>query len=159
MHDCGTLAAPLSAEAQVQVPHIGYLSPLSATDVVLEAFRQGLRELGYVEGQTIVIEYRFAEGRPERLPALAAELVRAHVDVMVTPSTPATVAAMQTTNTIPIVSPTAGNLVATGIVKSLALCCWSFSYLMRTQYWMDLERVVLKHSPTYTRGLPNTLAT
>jgi len=103
------------------VPHIGYLSPLSPTDgMVLEAFRQGLRELGCVEGQTIVIEYRFAEGRPERLPALAAELVRLKVDVIVTAGSPAPEAAKQTTRTIPIVFAVAGDPVAVGFVASVA---------------------------------------
>jgi putative ABC transport system substrate-binding protein len=113
------LAAPLAAEAQV--PHIGYLSPLSLTDgIVLEAFRQGLRELGYVEGQTIVIEYRFAEGRPERLPAFAAELVRLKLNVIVATSSPAPEAAKQATRTIPIVFAVVGDPVAAGLVASLA---------------------------------------
>ena len=84
----GALGAALTAEAQApaKVPRIGFLSVLSPTDNphLLEAFRQGLRELGYVEGQNIAIEYRFGEGRPERLPALAAELVRLKVDIIVT---------------------------------------------------------------------------
>jgi putative ABC transport system substrate-binding protein len=88
----GLLAAPLSAEAQApaKVPRIGFLSARPATDnpKFLESFRQGLRELGYVEGQNIAIEYRFAEGRPERLPVLAAELVRLKVDVIVTGGPP-----------------------------------------------------------------------
>jgi len=120
----GLLAAPLAAEAQapVKVPRIGYLSALSPTDNtdILEAFRQGLHELGYVEGQTIAIEYRFAEGRPERLPALAAELVRLKVDVIVTGPPPAPEAAKQATSTIPIVFAVAGDPVALGLVASVA---------------------------------------
>jgi putative ABC transport system substrate-binding protein len=112
-------ASPFAAEAQV--PHIGYLSPLSPTDgMVLEAFRQGLRELGYVEGQSIVIEYRFAEGRPERLPTLAAELVRLKMSVIVATSSPAPEAAKQATRTIPIVFAVVGNPVAAGLVTSVA---------------------------------------
>jgi len=118
-------AAPLAAEAQQakKVWRIGLLSASSAPANLLTAaapFRQGLHDLGYVEGRDFVMEYRYAEGQPDRLPGLAADLVRAPVDVIVTIGTPATRAAMQATNTIPIVSPTAGNLVATGIVKSLA---------------------------------------
>ena len=120
----GLLAAPLAAEAQApaKVPRIGFLSVLSLTDNPheLEAFRQGLRELGYVEGQTIAIEYRFAEGRPERLPALAAELVRLKVDVIVTAGPPAPEAAKQATSTIPIVVAATGDPVAEGLVASLA---------------------------------------
>jgi putative ABC transport system substrate-binding protein len=118
------LAGPITAEAQApaKVPRIGYLSVLSPTDnpYTLEAFRQGLRELGYVEGQTIAIEYRFAEGRPERLPALAAELVRLKVDVIVTAAPAAPEAAKQATSTIPIVFAVVGDPVAVGLVASVA---------------------------------------
>jgi len=118
------LAVPLAAEAQApaKIPRIGFLSARPPTDnpYFIEAFRQGLRELGYVEGQTIAIEYRFAEGRPERLPALAAELVRLKVDVIVTGGTPAPLAAKQATSTIPIVFAVAGDPVAEGLAASLA---------------------------------------
>jgi putative ABC transport system substrate-binding protein len=118
------MTAPLRVEAQApaKVPRIGYLSVLSATNnpYTLEAFRQGLRELGYVEGQTIGIEYRFAEGRPERLPALAAELVRLKVDVIVTAAPAAPEAAQHATSTIPIVFAAVGDPVAVGLVASVA---------------------------------------
>jgi putative tryptophan/tyrosine transport system substrate-binding protein len=118
------LAGPLGVEAQQagKVWRIGYLSPGAspASFAVKGPFRQGLHDLGYVEGRDLVMEYRFADGHSERLPELAADLVRAHVDVLVTFGTPATLAAMQATGTIPIVSPVAGRLVETGIVKSLA---------------------------------------
>ena len=118
------LAAPLAAEAQSakKVYRIGYLSAGSATLTpnLRENFLQGLRDLGYVEGRDFVMEYRFAEGKADRLPGFAADLVRAHVDVIVTIGTPATLAATQATGTIPIVSPVAGALVEKGIVKSLA---------------------------------------
>src|SRR6266436_9618559 len=118
------LAAPLVAEAQqaAKVPRIGFLSPLSPTDNpdLLEAFRQGMRELGYADGQTIAIEYRFAERQPERLPALAAELVRLKVDVIVTGGPPAPEAVKQATSTIPIVFALAGDPVTEGLVASLA---------------------------------------
>ncbi len=118
------LAAPLAAEAQqVKVSRIGFLSGQSPTDLArqLEAFRQGLRELGYVEGRNIAIEYRFAEGRPERLPALAVELVRLKVDIIVTAGPPAPLAAKQATTTIPIVFAISNDPVAEGVVSSLAI--------------------------------------
>jgi putative ABC transport system substrate-binding protein len=118
------LAAPLAAEGQApaKVPRIGYLTSLSLTEsaIGLESFRQGLRELGYVEGQTIAIEYRFADGQPDRLPALAAELVRLKVDVIVTGGPPAPEAAKQATSTIPIVFAVAADPAAQGLVASLA---------------------------------------
>jgi putative ABC transport system substrate-binding protein len=117
-------AAPLVAEAQApaKVPRIGFLSGRSPTDNVhnLESFRQGLRELGYVEGQNIAIEYRFAENRPERLPALATELVRLKVDVIVTAGPPAPQVAKQATRTIPIVFAVGNDPVADGLVTSIA---------------------------------------
>jgi putative ABC transport system substrate-binding protein len=118
------LAVPRAAQGQTpaKVPRIGFLSVLSLTDNPhdLEAFQQGLRELGYVEGQNIAIEYRFAEGRPERLPALAAELVRLKVDVIVTAAPAAPEAAQRATNTIPIVFAVVGDPVAVGLVASVA---------------------------------------
>jgi ABC-type uncharacterized transport system substrate-binding protein len=120
----GLLAAPLAAEAQqaAKVARIGYLAAnLAAGPHRLEAFRQGLRDLGYVEGRNLVIESRSAEGKFERLPALAAELVALKVDVIVTAEgTPAALAAKQATRTLPIVFATAGDPVASGLVTSLA---------------------------------------
>jgi putative ABC transport system substrate-binding protein len=113
----------LSAEAQQpkKVPRIGILSPLSSSaDDLLDAFRQGLRELGYVEGRNIVIEYRSAEGRNDRLPELAAELVRLKVDVLVTTGPAAVGAGKQATSTIPIVMGAVGDAVDFGFVASLA---------------------------------------
>ena len=86
----------------------------------IEAFRQGLRELGYVEGKNIVIEYRYAEGNLDRLPGLAAELVRLKIDVIVTGGGPNTRAAKEATTTIPIVMAQDGDPVANGVVASLA---------------------------------------
>ena len=117
------LAAPLVAGAQpVKIPRIGILSPSPFSDRphLYEALRQGLRDLGYVEGQNIAFEFRSAEDRAERLPDLAAELVRLRVDVIVAVGTPGPVAARQATKTIPIVMPAAGDPVATGLVASLA---------------------------------------
>jgi putative ABC transport system substrate-binding protein len=117
-------STPLVADAQQpgKVPRIGYLGPGSPSTVghLVEAFRRGLRVLGYVEGQNIAIEYRWAEGRFERLPDLAAELVRLNVDVIVTATTPAIQAAKQATKTIPIVMAVSADPVETGLVASLA---------------------------------------
>jgi putative ABC transport system substrate-binding protein len=117
------LAAPLAAEAQApaKVPRIGFLAPLTfAADTRLDAFLQGLRELGYVDGQTIAIEFRFAEGKSERLPPLAAELVRLKVDVIVATALASTEAAKRATGTIPIVFTVVGDPVAVGLVASLS---------------------------------------
>ena len=122
----GLLAAPLDVEAQqpAKVPRIGFLitgSPESPeTRVVLDAFRQGLRERGYVEGQNIVVEYRAAEGKIERFLGLVTELVRLKVDLIVAGNTAAARAAQQATSIIPIVAPTMGDPVGDGLVASLA---------------------------------------
>jgi putative ABC transport system substrate-binding protein len=118
------LAAPLGTDAQRvgKVYRIGWLSPGPPIEPnpALEAFRQGLRDLGYVEGQNLVIEYRYAEVNPERLPDLAAELVRLKPDLIVTFATAGVLAAKQATTMIPIVIAGAGALVEKGIVASLA---------------------------------------
>ena len=119
----GLLAVPFAAEAQqaAKVPRIGYLTPnIAANPHLSEAFLQGLRDLGYVEGRNIVIEYRSAEGKFERLAALAAELVALKVDVIVAPNTVAALAAKQATRTIPIVFAVAADPVQSGLVTSLA---------------------------------------
>ena len=123
------LAFCLSAEAQqsTTAPRIGFLSrelhpsdSRAAEPRRLEAFRQGLRELGYVEGKNLIIEYRYAEGRPERLPVLAEELVRLKVDIIVTDTAAPARAARKATSTIPIVMVSAGNPIQAGLVASLA---------------------------------------
>jgi len=120
----GTLAAPLAADAQQagKVRRIGYLDQGSAARNMpfLKAFRQGLRDLGWVEGQNVALEVRYAEGKTDQLPALAAELVRLKVDLIVTSTTPAALAAKQATTTIPIVIGFAADPVGSGIVASLA---------------------------------------
>jgi putative tryptophan/tyrosine transport system substrate-binding protein len=119
----GCLVVPLTDGQPVgKVPRIGVLGPrLPAAFVTeIEAFRQGLRELGYTEGQHLVMEYRYGEGNVERLPALAAELVQLPVDVLVTWTTPAIQAAHRATTTIPIVMATSGDPIQTGFVASLA---------------------------------------
>jgi putative ABC transport system substrate-binding protein len=118
------MCVALFAEAQQpkKVPRIGYLGsiPLSAFVSRIEAFREGLRELGYVEGKNIVIEWRSAEGKLDRLPALAAELVRLKVDIIVSASPTTTRSIKDATSTIPIVMAQDSDPVASGFVGSLA---------------------------------------
>jgi putative ABC transport system substrate-binding protein len=114
----GALAAPLGAEAQ-KVYRIGLLSP-SSEGLGVGPLREGLRNLGYVEGHNVLIESRSAEGRFDRLPALAAELVRLRVDVIVAVVTQASLAAKNATTTIPIVMLNVGDPVGAGLVTSLA---------------------------------------
>jgi len=118
------ILAPLAADAQQapKEPRIGYLSAgaLTTAPTFENAFRQGLRELGYVEGRNIAIEYRWAEGKYERLLELAAELVRLKVDVILAVTTPAAQAAKAATRTIPIVFTLVADPVASGLVASLA---------------------------------------
>ena len=113
------LAAPLAAEAQQaeKIARIGWLGDIPGRP---EAFRQGLRDLGYVEGRNVAIEYRSTEGKLERFPALAAELVALKVDVIVAGSTPAILAAKQATKTIPIIFIGTADPVGSGLVTSLA---------------------------------------
>jgi putative ABC transport system substrate-binding protein len=117
-------ALSVSAEAQqpTKIPRIGFLAgnSLSSLAARVEAFRQGLRELGYVEGKNIVIEWRSAEGKNDRLPALAAELVRLKVDVIVTAGPLPTRPAKEATATIPIVMAQDPDPVGSGFVASLA---------------------------------------
>jgi putative tryptophan/tyrosine transport system substrate-binding protein len=120
----GLVAVPFTAKAQTgaKPPRIGYLiaGSFESRDSRPEDLRRGLREHGYVEGQNIIIEYRAAEGRLERLPDLATELVRLKVDVIVAASTPVARAVRQATTTIPIVAPALGDPVGDGFVASLA---------------------------------------
>ena len=115
------LCLPVEAQQAEKVPRIGYLSgsPPSAVAQLNEAFRQGLRELGYMEGKNIIIEWRSGEGKRDRLPALAAELVRLKVDVIVTAGPLVTRAAKEATSTIPIVMAQDPDPVGNGFVASL----------------------------------------
>src|ERR1700692_2003983 len=121
----GALAAPLAAFAQqpTKIPRIGFLHPAPPGGVPgmrLEAFRDALHELGYVEGKNVQLEVRWGNGEFERLPALAAELVQLKVDVIVAATSPSVVAARQATPTIPIVMPVSSDPVGDGLVASLA---------------------------------------
>ena len=124
---CSMLLALCSAvEAQQpagKVPRIGFLTNSSSDQLNalrLDAFRQGLAVLGYVEGKNIIIEYRYAEGRPERLPELAEDLVRLKVELFVVPNDLTARAAKKATTTIPIVMWSSGNPIGTGVIASLA---------------------------------------
>ncbi len=146
------LVAPLVGEAQQagKMWRIGYLDQGSAAggSLYVDGLRQGLRELGWVEGQNIAVEVRFAEGRTDQLPALAAELVRLKVDLIVTSTTPAALAAKQATTTIPIVIGFAADPVGSGIVASLArpggnITGWTHSGLeLRAKYLELLKEAV-----------------
>jgi len=118
------LTAPLTSTAQqaAKVPRLGLLIPGSSSAFAprIEAFRYGLRDLGYVEGRNITMEYRFAEGQDDRLPALVAELIRLQVDIIVTDGEAAIRAAQHATTTIPIVMAVSGDPVGIGHVASLA---------------------------------------
>jgi putative tryptophan/tyrosine transport system substrate-binding protein len=119
----GTILWPLAARAQqtAKVARVGFLfygSPERSLEV--EAFRRGLRELGYDEGRNVVVDYRFASGRVEKLPELAAELVGLKPDVIVSPATPASVAAKQATQTIPIVFAGVADAIGAGLVADFA---------------------------------------
>jgi putative ABC transport system substrate-binding protein len=115
------LYVPAEAQQPTKIPRIGFLLPYSpGPDPRVEAFRQGLRELGYVEGQNVTIEYRWADGRFEQFPDLAAELVGLKVDVIVTAVTQASIAAKKATGAIPIVMVAVSDPVGSGLVASLA---------------------------------------
>jgi putative ABC transport system substrate-binding protein len=121
----GTASHTSVAEQQSKVWRIGFLgirsrSTQSSPDVYYDAFVQGLRELGYIEGKNIVIEWRFADGKYQRLPSLAAELVKMNLDLIATHATPGTGALHRATNSIPIVFAAVGDPVARGFAATLA---------------------------------------
>ena len=117
------VAYQANAQERGKIPHIGILlpsAPNTAADANLEAFRQGLHDLGYVEGRNIILEYRWAENREDQYPALVADLIRLKVDIIFTSSTPTVLVAKQATKTIPIVFPVSSDPVTVGIVDSFA---------------------------------------
>jgi putative tryptophan/tyrosine transport system substrate-binding protein len=117
------LASVAAVESQTKIPRIGYVSGSGTADnpgPYVEALRQGLRDLGYVERKNFLIEYRGAQGKPDRIPKLIVDLVQSKVDVLVVPTSGGVRAASQATKTIPIVMVTQVDPVATGVVDSLA---------------------------------------
>ena len=116
----GAAAWPLSVRAQGKLPTIGFLSAADRRSQWIAAFLQRLRELGWIEGRTVAIEYRWAEGRSERAAEIVAEFVRLKVDVIVTYANPMVLAAKQATSVTPIVFAVAADPLGTGIVASLA---------------------------------------
>ena len=117
------LSFPVDAQQPKKIPRIGYVGGTddpSTPGPLVNALRQGLRDVGYIEGRSILFEYRSAEGKPDRYPSLVAELVQLKVDVLVTPTPGAIRAAMQATKTIPIVMVTTVDPVADGFIDSLA---------------------------------------
>jgi putative ABC transport system substrate-binding protein len=149
------LASPIAAEAQPtkKVWRIGFLSSASppANPAVKGPFRQGLHDLKYVEGRDFVMEWRWAEGHQDRLPELAADLVRSQVDVIVTTGSPATIAAKQATQTIPIVFTSAGSVVQRGIVASLARPGGNVTGLQQQLNVPKLIQLLKDAVPTVTR--------
>ena len=134
------LSVPVEAQQPKKVPRIGFVSSSGAPNnfgPLVEAFRRGLRDLGYVEGKNILVEYRYIEGNPDRIPDLVAELVQLKVDVLVATAPPAIREAKQASKTIPIVMVTTQDPVATGVVDSLARPGGNISGL--TQLTQDLS--------------------
>ena len=138
---CTTLLAlcyPVEAQQPKKIPRLGLLSAGSQSSTMSDAFRHGLRELGYVEGQNIAIEYRYADGAVERLPGLAVELVHAKVDVLIAAGgNEVTRALRQATNSIPIVMTSGSDAVARGLIASLARPGGNVTGL--TSRWDDLS--------------------
>ena len=117
------LCLPAEAQQPAKIPRIGYVRVVGAPSIPgpnVDAFRQGLKDLGYVEGKNILIEFRYAEGKPDRVPSLVAELIELKVDVLVSGDAPAIRIARDATKTIPIVMVINQDPVATGLVDSLA---------------------------------------
>jgi len=139
------LSLPAEAQQQAKVSRIGYLisGARSDSNSFAYAFRDGLRDLGYVEGKNIVVEYRYAEGKNDRFPSLVAELVQLKVDVLVVTALPAILAAKQATKTIPIVMITTTDPVASGAVESLAHPGGNITGLVRLTRELNGKRLEL----------------
>jgi putative ABC transport system substrate-binding protein len=131
------------AQQTGKIFRIGYLDPSTASGsaVLVEAFRQELSKLGWIEGENITIEYRFAEQKPERLPELAAELVRLKVDLIVVPGIPPALGAKKATTTIPIVMVSIGDPVGQGLVANLARPGGNVTGLSSLSYELNTKRL------------------
>ena len=143
------VATMAQAQQTGKVPRIGFLdnSTASGMAVLVDAFRQEMRKLGWIEGKNIAIEYRFAEQKPERLPELAAELVRLKVDLIVASGTPSSLAAKSATTTIPIVMAQAGDPVGSGLVASLARPGGNVTGLSNLSFELNTKRLeILKEA-------------
>ena len=152
---CAILLAVSNAASAQQMPRIGFPGTTSPSDIAgrIEMFRQGLRDVGYTEGQNIVIEYRWADGKPDRLSKLAAELVKLRVDIIMTHGEVAIRTLKQATRTIPIVVGVTGDLVATGHAASLARPGGNITGLVDTSPELSGKRLeILKEIlPTISR--------
>ena len=141
------LTASLAHAQQLKkVPRIGFVTAVgdaNAPGPLVEAFRQGLRDLGYIEGKNILVEFRYAEGKADRMPSLVNELVRLNVDVLVVPTLDAVHAARQATKTVPIVMVISDDPVATGLVDSLAHPGGNITGLTRLQRELSGKRLEL----------------
>src|SRR5262247_3791863 len=146
------------AQQQRKIPRIGILlpNPPTVSPQLLKTFQQSLRELGYVEGQNIVIEYRFGEGKSERYAYLAAELVQLKVDVIVTSSTPAIESVKNATSTIPIVMAASADPVGSGLIASLDRPGGNITGLAMLSPELSGKRLeLLKETVPSSRGWPS----
>src|SRR5262249_24385614 len=145
-----------AAQQPTKVPRIGYVSGLGDTNnpgPQVEAFRQGLRDFGYIEGQNILVEYRYIEGNRNQISGLVTELVHLKVDVLISGTVPAILAAKQATKTIPIVMVTNMDPVATGLVDSFARPGWKYHGTHQTH-----QRLERKASRIAQGGGPRDVA-
>jgi putative tryptophan/tyrosine transport system substrate-binding protein len=149
------LCSLVEAQQGAKVPHVGYLSgsDLNGAARAVEGFRSGLRDLGYIEGKNILIEYRYGKGNSDTIKSLVAELVQFNVDVLVSSNFNALRAAKQTTKTIPIVMVTTTDPVATGLIDSLARPGGNITGLTRLAYDLSDKRLELlrEMAPTISR--------